>query len=53
MRIGIKHIALLVVALITQGCESKPVVDESGNKAWYLNGKLHREDSPTLVFADD
>lgn len=23
-----------------------------GNKEWYLNGKLHREDGPAIEFAD-
>ena len=27
-------------------------VDEFGNKAWYLNGKLHREDGPAIEHAD-
>ena len=27
-------------------------VDDSGNKFWYLNGKLHREDGPAIERAD-
>ena len=27
-------------------------VDENGNKHWYLDGKLHREDGPTIVTVD-
>ena len=32
----------------------KPVVieDEAGNKEWFLNGKLHREDGPARVWTD-
>ena len=26
--------------------------DDEGNKGWYLNGKLHREDGPALEYAD-
>jgi len=24
----------------------------NGNKSWYLNGKLHREDGPAIEYAD-
>ena len=27
-------------------------VENNGNKAWYLNGKLHREDGPAYESAD-
>ena len=27
-------------------------VDTDGNKAWFLNGKLHREDGPAIEYAD-
>ena len=27
-------------------------VHENGNKEWYLNGKLHREDGPAIEYAD-
>ena len=25
-------------------------VEENGNKSWYLNGKLHREDAPAVEY---
>ena len=25
---------------------------DNGNKAWYLNGELHREDGPAVEYAD-
>jgi hypothetical protein len=28
------------------------IVDDQGTKAWYLNGKLHREDGPAIEDAD-
>jgi len=28
------------------------VVDKNGNKQWYLNGILHREDGPAMEYAD-
>jgi hypothetical protein len=28
-------------------------IDESGNKRWFINGKLHREDGPAIEYADD
>ena len=33
---------------------NKPVmeVDEYGDKIWYLNDKLHREDGPAIEYAD-
>ena len=31
---------------------SNPVIDEDGTKRWYLNGKLHREDSPACEWSD-
>ncbi len=30
----------------------EPVVDQSGTKRWYLNGKLHREDGPAVEYAN-
>ena len=32
----------------------KPIlkIDSNGNKYWYLNGKLHREDGPAIEFAN-
>jgi hypothetical protein len=27
-------------------------VDERGTKCWYLNGLLHREDGPAMIFAN-
>lgn len=27
-------------------------VEENGNKFWYLNGKLHREDGPAIEYTD-
>ena len=27
-------------------------VDTDGNKHWFLNGKLHREDGPAVEYAD-
>ena len=27
-------------------------VNDNGDKAWYLNGKLHREDGPAVEYAD-
>ena len=30
----------------------KVKVDPGGNKRWYLNGKLHREDGPAFEGAD-
>jgi hypothetical protein len=27
------------------------MTDEAGNKLWFLNGNLHREDGPALEFA--
>ena len=27
-------------------------VDQYGNKGWYLNGHLHREDGPAVEWAD-
>ena len=32
--------------------EYKVVVDEDGDKFWYLNGKLHREDGPAIELAN-
>ena len=29
----------------------KVKVDPGGNKRWYLNGKLHREDGPAIEYA--
>jgi hypothetical protein len=26
-------------------------IDEYGNKCWYLNGKVHREDGPAIEYA--
>ena len=28
------------------------VIDGDGDKAWFLNGKIHREDGPALEWAD-
>lgn len=28
-------------------------IDKEGNKKYYLNGKLHREDGPALEFGND
>ena len=28
------------------------IVEDSGNKFWYRNGKLHREDGPALEYAN-
>ena len=28
------------------------VIDQYGNKWWYLNGKYHREDGPAIEFAN-
>jgi hypothetical protein len=30
--------------------KSKLEKDRAGNKCWYLNGKLHREDGPAIIF---
>ena len=30
----------------------KVEVDDNGNKFWYLNGQLHREDGPAIEWAD-
>ena len=27
-------------------------VDNKGNKRWYLNGELHREDGPAIEYVD-
>ena len=34
--------------------ENKPIceVDEYGNKKWYINGKLHREDGPAIEYVN-
>jgi len=32
--------------------EYKVKVYEDGNKHWYLNGELHREDGPAIEFAN-
>tara|TARA_Y100001956_G_scaffold56034_1_gene55020 strand:- start:172 stop:408 length:237 start_codon:yes stop_codon:yes gene_type:complete len=34
--------------------DNKPVmkIDSNGNKCWWLNGKLHREDGPAIEWAD-
>ena len=29
-----------------------PKIDKSGNKYWYLNGKLHRTDGPAIEYSD-
>jgi len=31
---------------------SKLKIDKEGNKRWYLNGKLHREDGPAIEYSD-
>ena len=33
--------------------QNKPIckTDSDGNKSWYLNGKLHREDGPAVEHA--
>jgi len=28
------------------------IVDEYGNKSWYINGNKHREDGPAIEWAD-
>jgi len=28
------------------------IIDSFGNKCWYFNGKLHREDGPAVEYAD-
>ena len=30
----------------------KVEVNDNGDKAWYLNGKQHREDGPAIEYAD-
>ena len=30
----------------------KHKIDEDGNQFWYKNGKLHREDGPTIINPD-
>ena len=59
-----KHIALLVVALVTQYCAKKPemtpgiyfasdpVVDNIETKKWHKDGELHREDGPAIIKAN-
>jgi hypothetical protein len=32
--------------------ESKVKVNSNGDKRWFLNGKLHREDGPAVEHAD-
>ena len=32
--------------------EYKVVVKNDGSQAWYLNGKLHREDGPAIIHAN-
>ncbi len=38
----------------TKPTKTKPVckTDEDGNKYWYLNDKLHREDGPAIEYAN-
>ena len=31
---------------------SNPQIDNEGNKYWYLNGKFHREDGPSVEYID-
>jgi len=31
--------------------ELKIIIDETGIKRWYLNGKLHRENGPAIEYA--
>ena len=28
------------------------IIDVDGNKEWYLNGELHREDGPAVIYTD-
>jgi|TARA_R110000851_G_scaffold324557_1_gene491931 hypothetical protein len=30
----------------------QPSIDYSGNKRWFMNGKLHREDGPAIEWAN-
>ena len=32
--------------------ESKCIVSHNGEKCWYLNDKLHREDGPAIEYED-
>ena len=34
--------------------ENKPIchIDNDGNKRWFMNGVLHREDGPTVEYSD-
>ena len=32
--------------------EYKVIVNSHGSQSWYLNGKLHREDGPAIIYAN-
>ena len=32
--------------------EYKVIVNSHGSQYWYLNGKLHREDGPAIIYAN-
>jgi len=32
--------------------KSKMIIDDYGNKYWYLNNKWHREDGPAIEYAN-
>jgi len=44
----IKKIKNLILFIISIKNKPKLKIDEYGNKEWWLNGKLHREDGPAI-----
>jgi len=37
---------------MTKNNKPELIVDKYGNKQWYLNGKIHREDGPAIEYPD-
>ena len=50
----LKNITLTLLLLVIISCkpENGLYVDEYGNKSWYKNGKMHREDGPAVIETD-
>jgi len=42
----------LVCKEIIMKKKSKMIIDDYGNKYWYLNNKWHREDGPAIEYAN-